>query len=350
MAEWARTIAAVWTPLRESPSGPEGKVGTGFWVYKKYFFTAHHVVFDDNRNENEPILIGWGGEPDKPIMHWLEISVNADDIIVYENSDDDILVLKIPQPDGIIGGSRLAPISAKDGAHWSSRGFPIVRRREGLPVSSNYYGRIEPVAPDESTVVLNVECPPSNTDEWGGASGMPIVCEERIIGIVTERMDSFNGKMDAFGGKKITGKLFWSVFEELAIALEIPVDLSDFKQKLKKPISDIEDAAADSHPIRKIFRDCKFDLEEPDKEIEFLMSNRAKDVYIKLHRIKRQIGRLNGHEFQEGSDESSAIEKKTGRVSIPPKSVFVFLERAIAGNTVLRTKRPGADSNSHCIA
>ena len=164
----------------------ESKGGTGYLLGRNRVLTARHVfenldapVVWFNNHEGRKIQAVLAGEP------WL----GPDSL--------DIAVLPI-HSDLRLGNQRLDGQPLEADTRWGSRGWAVAGNSlAGGPLvaasMTGLSGMAYRFSEEEETLQLTVDSPPKGTEWWKGASGAPVFCNTRLVGVVRGGPDCFDG-------------------------------------------------------------------------------------------------------------------------------------------------------------
>jgi len=172
----------------EDLDGSGGLLGTGYPVAPGLILTSGHVVAPENRDERYPIEVARvplgvqeDFEPD-----WQEAGfewVGPDPL--------DVALIRCPPdlaPDSCSSGI-LYDTLPRAGLNWSSRGFPKATRRDSVPGPRDFGGPVRGNAEVDSRFSAETSSSTRHKDGWDGTSGMPVVVDGRILGVVAEVLD-----------------------------------------------------------------------------------------------------------------------------------------------------------------
>lgn len=190
-----RLFAQVSVPKKQVDSGPRRfELATGFLVASRSVLTSGHVLHDKDRDDAAPIEVCFP-ERDR------ERSFTAR--IVWDGTDVDLdaAVLELDSPveesEALarvwLGFSPLAGLRT-----WEARGYPSAgAQSQG---DGSHARRLEPFSGTAYSwtagaheCVLDVEVKPEHAADWGGMSGAPVFCEDRLIAVVRSYPGSFEG-------------------------------------------------------------------------------------------------------------------------------------------------------------
>ena len=177
---WKDSLIAIYVPLE---GNDEGKVATAVPIGNGLILTARHVVVLENRG-SEPIeLHHWYLKGDDRIT----LCGPDDEAIVWECERLDIALLRPPKlPDTPL--CYLHPRRLSDGDGFSGEAFPQAGVRDGVREPEAYLGEVATKAAGEPyfELQLNDAKRPASAKAWKGASGMPVVMDEMVVGVCIE--------------------------------------------------------------------------------------------------------------------------------------------------------------------
>lgn len=192
-----KLVVSVFVPTVEDDGadrgGRGGKIGTGYPVGHDLLLTSRHVVRDEGRDRRHPITIRWWGLPKESESSRVELPIEDDGVVWEGGGELDAILLRCPRPAEV--GRGYGIVSEDKPARnlsWESHGFPEAGAydddRRAVGFSGNVYPDPDPTNPFE----LSVEANPLE-GQWGGASGMPVFVNKRILGIVRKRPPNYEG-------------------------------------------------------------------------------------------------------------------------------------------------------------
>lgn len=197
MENWKNLLVCVCTPIS---GGDEGVYGTAVPVGPNLLLTARHVVRPEvlqpprQRHPKKPIMIRWWYAQDAKFKDKFEPLAADEKAIIWESEKFDVALLRAPVPDCDVGKSfcRLSVRRPRDHMMWSSEGFPQVYEfnHERRPQSCG--GRVYSKADGENLFEITADALEHDGD-WSGASGMPVVVEGKIIGVVLQVPKKMHG-------------------------------------------------------------------------------------------------------------------------------------------------------------
>ncbi|GAB0150499.1 hypothetical protein McPS_32410 [Marichromatium sp. PS1] len=197
-------IVTILVPTRsDNPSkdGPwDGAVGTGCVVGEDLILTARHVVSPPERNPEHPIRIRWYGQctDDDPFSGWVELEEDDKAIRWTGKGDLDAALLVCPRHEALrdMRVYRVAISRPPALACWESRGFPqasVVGDESG---HGDFCGSVLSMGWEDPFFSVKSDLPAGEeARHWSGASGMPILVGERIVGIVQAVPDHFGNQL-----------------------------------------------------------------------------------------------------------------------------------------------------------
>ena len=182
-----------WDENGHNQHGERGRFGTGYPVSTNLLLTARHVVVPETakvpqtRDRNYPIEIRWSGSRGTRDYRWL--SLGEDPVVWSGQGDMDAALVRIPasaRPRGCQGhGDLMEDVPEVHTRYWAA-GFPVGGQRHGENTKQPFSGKIEKSHGSDAYLYAQVTSDFESRGDWSGASGMPIVCDDRIAGIVVE--------------------------------------------------------------------------------------------------------------------------------------------------------------------
>ncbi|MFZ1425476.1 MAG: hypothetical protein WAS21_01755 [Geminicoccaceae bacterium] len=155
--------------------------------------TARHVVRPQERN-GRSIYACWWYTKDTQCKGFVPL---ADDAILWESDDYDVAVLKCQQPADMHGWLRPSDQRPADGMRWSSEGFPQAHVIDKARTPGSFGGHVYSRADGERYFEVEAETRPGEIEDWGGASGMPLVVDDKVLGVFVQVPPRIEGKLQA---------------------------------------------------------------------------------------------------------------------------------------------------------
>lgn len=168
---------------------------TGYPVQRDLILTARHGLFhEDCQPEQCTVKLRWFHQKDelgKPI------DVPRSDII-WNNQDLDVALIRCAFPEGLNGWRRLSRVRPKDGAAWTSEGFPLGANTEnGMPDAFPIRGTLHDAATTANRFDLELPENFASPEDWGGVSGAPVFVDGQIVGIIVSTPKKAGGRLNA---------------------------------------------------------------------------------------------------------------------------------------------------------
>ncbi|MBF0107561.1 MAG: hypothetical protein HQL76_00080 [Magnetococcales bacterium] len=168
------------------------ELATGYPVAPNLILTARHVLEPEDRDRDKSVKAKWWGykPEEKDDQGWLEAE------IVWCGKDDlDAALLRLPErswtPKEYLFLSSERP---REGTEWASEGFPHVARREDCPKSASFHGKVYSMMDSKPYFEISEDANPVREEGWKGVSGMAVVVQDKLIGIVQSIPSGFDGK------------------------------------------------------------------------------------------------------------------------------------------------------------
>ena len=180
---WKNLLACIFTPT----TGPHaGVYGTGVPVQDGLILTAHHVLAPPRRDRSRRIRVCWWYTSVESSRGFREVAGDDAEVIAWHSCELDAALLRYAHPEGcstVRGWLWLRPRRPEAHTCWESEGFPRMATVDDQRAPGSFRGNVHSRADAESHFEVDVTTPPEREDDWGGASGMPIVVDGTIIGI-----------------------------------------------------------------------------------------------------------------------------------------------------------------------
>lgn len=162
--------------------------------------TAGHVVQRPNRNPDHPIKVRWYALRDTTAgSGWVDLDPNDAKAIRWTGEGDlDAALLVCPRPDPLrdCPAYRLAAAPPTGLPTWQSRGFPRASVVGAKAEPGDLHGKVMSISSiGDRLLSLSSELKAGDTQQdWSGASGMPVLVGETIVGIVKEVSANFDNR------------------------------------------------------------------------------------------------------------------------------------------------------------
>jgi len=188
-------VCEVWACT--SSANKKYRFGSGYFLNKRFIVTARHVVFgrEDKAPEGIEVRSLEAAEGDGERSRLIACSV-------YDaHPTRDLIVLEVEQHEGPIGDTTsLGRFARRARVDVSGCGFPDAmaeRTEKGvLHEASDFYGSIGVAAGlKDDAFYLDVHASPTVTTGWQGLSGSGVLKEEKLLGIVSHALPSFEGRL-----------------------------------------------------------------------------------------------------------------------------------------------------------
>lgn len=185
-------------PMEDGPW--DGEIGTGCAVGDGLILTARHVVAPPNRNHAHPIRIRWYNQRQDgdPLSAWIALEEDDKAIRWIGEGELDAALLVCPRHGALreMRGYRVAVACPAGNVDWESRGFPkasVVGEESG---HGDFIGKVMSMGQDDPLFSLASELRAGDAwKDWSGVSGMPVLVDETIVGIVKSVPDKFGNQM-----------------------------------------------------------------------------------------------------------------------------------------------------------
>jgi hypothetical protein len=183
--------------------GPwNGSIGTGCAVGGDLILTCRHVVAPPNRNPQHPIRIRWYDQRQAgdPFSAWVALEDDGKAVRWpdRDQGDLDAALLVCPRHEALrdIRGYRIALGRPPGKARWESRGFPKASVVDNESGHGDFIGDIMSMGRDDPlfSVASALRAGDAQKD-WSGASGMPVLVDDTIFGIVKSVPDKYGNQM-----------------------------------------------------------------------------------------------------------------------------------------------------------
>ena len=179
----------------ERPSGEVGTVGTGYPVGNDLILTARHVLEPENRDPEKPILVRWEHPKE---CDWMKLSEES---IEWRSPDTlDAALIRCTRPANVYSQSGLLSndMPMQD-TRWSSQGFPKASELNSVRPSRSFGGKVHSMAHRAFKFEIEEDSPPQKIEDWKGVSGMPVVVNGMICGVVNTAQPNYadNKRLEA---------------------------------------------------------------------------------------------------------------------------------------------------------
>jgi Trypsin-like peptidase domain len=179
-----------------TPGSTEGtyRFGSGYFVAHDLVLTARHVLVRpeftarERPVEGQPCEISFGNG-------WLAARLEA-------AGDVDVAVLRTAA-DGGWHPARWAKLVGSEPVHWDAVGYPVANVGQERREREHAYGEVSPLTGDGDNwlglTVTSREPREAGTPAtgWAGLSGAAVLCEGRIIGVITEDLKAYSRSLKA---------------------------------------------------------------------------------------------------------------------------------------------------------
>lgn len=185
--------------------GPEGQprdewhgaFGTGCAVRDDLILTSRHVIRPERRDRRFPIKVRWYDrrDPEDPRSAWVSLAGDDDEVIAWAGEGDlDAALIRCPRHPGLkaVADYHLPVHRPVGGSRWESRGFPLAGVVEGESHPGDFIGEVMSMALSDSLFGLSSQVKTDRQADWDGASGMPVIVGEEILGVVKAVPDNYD--------------------------------------------------------------------------------------------------------------------------------------------------------------
>ncbi len=187
---------------KRSSNGPwDGAVGTGCALENDLMLTARHVVQPPNRNHNHPIKVRWYALRDQIANSgWVDLDPDDAKAIRWTGEADlDAALLNCPRPEPLrdIPAYRLAADPPAGLPAWESRGFPRASAVDAKAEPGDFHGKVMSMSGiGDRLLSLSSELKAGDAQQdWSGASGMPVLVGDTLVGIVKEVLAKYDNRL-----------------------------------------------------------------------------------------------------------------------------------------------------------
>ena len=187
-------IVAILVPTKAKGSAGddpwEGSIGTGCAVGDDLILTARHVVRPAQRNAACPIRVRWYAlrHDDDPQPAWYPLDGSDEEVICWVGEGDlDAALLRCPRPPELRGMRPFRiPASRPPGtAVWESRGFPAAGHTGSRSRHGDFIGNVMSMGSRDRVFSVTSDLASGDKrEDWSGASGMPVLIGDAIVGVV----------------------------------------------------------------------------------------------------------------------------------------------------------------------
>lgn len=196
MQNWKDLLVCICTP---TSGDDQGVYGTAVPIGPGLLLTARHVVRPSaldpprQRHSEKAILIRWWYAQDPAFSDFVALPTD-DDVIVWESSELDVVLLSVPHPKDEVGRGkcRLLCCRPEDGKRWYSEGFPKVYAFDGERRPQSCGGAVYSKSDQEDIFEITADDLEQEGD-WAGASGMPVMVEGKVLGVVLQVPSGMRG-------------------------------------------------------------------------------------------------------------------------------------------------------------
>jgi hypothetical protein len=188
-------------PKRSSNGLWHGAIGTGCALENDLILTARHLVQQPNRNPDHPIKVRWYALRDQIANSgWVDLDPDDAKAIRWTGEDDlDAALLNCPRPELLrdIPAYRLAADPPERLPAWESRGFPRASAVNAKAEPGDFHGKVMSMSGiGDRLLSLSSELKAGNAQQdWSGASGMPVLVGDTIVGIVKEVSAKYDNRL-----------------------------------------------------------------------------------------------------------------------------------------------------------
>lgn len=181
--------------------GPwHGSIGTGCAVGDGLILTCRHVIAPPNRNPAYPIRVRWYNQRQDgdPCSAWITLEDDEKAIRWKGEGDLDAALLVCPRHEALreMRSYRVAVAPPRGTEIWESRGFPaasVVGKESG---HGDFTGAVMSMGRDDPLFSLESRLRAGDAlEDWSGASGMPVLVDDTIVGIVKSVPDKYGNQM-----------------------------------------------------------------------------------------------------------------------------------------------------------
>lgn len=168
-------LVEIFVPARNG----NGCIATGYPVASGLILTARHVLYPEDRDEDEPIEVRWYHQP-ALARAWRPIGS-----VAWDDEALDVALLGCDFPEGLHDWGVPSTERPREAMRWVSEGFARAGRKEdGNRRPVGLQGRIYSMAEAAQEFELGVDDRTSLADGWRGLSGCPVFVDQKILGVV----------------------------------------------------------------------------------------------------------------------------------------------------------------------
>ena len=315
---WKGNLVAIFAPTGD---GEDGKIGTGIPVGHDLILTARHVVRPQGRGSGRIHLKFWYSAK---AAGWQE-AASDHELIVWECETHDVAILRHPVPEDI-GACLISGTGYRSHDQWESEGFPAAARRNGEITPAPFIGKILARADEETFHEADTNSKkPQALEQWGGASGMPIVVEGSIVGVAVH-------VEDGFGTGQIKFAPIWRIWRdnELFKQFFIPDQLLvSAKRRLKRALSNLAKVPLALECVQEAV-DGEWSNDDHAANVELLLACRHSDFVPRVNRCVADY-ELSGDSFRALAKFMSCLAP----VLFAQKGVLATQAHETSGNAVV---------------
>lgn len=175
-----------------------GRVATGYPATRELVLTARHALTPEGKPD-EAILA------DRVEMRWRNLGENKDKIpdwskvnkedIVWDDKKLDLALVRFPLPNEKTLQVTLSDQMPPPRSEWHTVSFPNFGVRDAHKSDPwSLTGTTLPAAKTDGCFELLADLDPNKPEQWGGASGAPVLVGTQIVGVIVEARP--RGKVD----------------------------------------------------------------------------------------------------------------------------------------------------------
>lgn len=223
---WKNLLVCIYVPGNQS-------IGTGYPVSPDLILTARHVI--ESVTDGQTLQVRWHHFRAAEDDGWITLSADA---VVWRGEDelDAALIRCVPPKEA--STAWLAPLQGRKPAsqeQWESAGFPHATAVGDRRDPGDFIGLCHTMADMANHFTVSVTTSPKTEEEWKGASGMPVVVNNRILGVATAVPDNFSARqLKVVPAHKLMGRSDFR--DKLAYDNDITTFRHEHQQKLVEKI------------------------------------------------------------------------------------------------------------------